>query len=148
MKDHFCLSRHLLPAITLYPTQQNWKCLHIRNRQYTEFHISKFEVVGPLGQNLNFFNPLGFDVQTNSDNKTQKIKLYQPIRKALRTPKFVLSEAIYLRTKKKLRGAGQVQVRGAQLRRKRFLPENTCFVDPEILWSYSALMWKQTGHKH
>ena len=60
----------------------------------------------------------------------------QPIRKALRTPKFVLSEAIYLRTKKKL------------LRRKRFLPENTCFVDPKILWSYSALMWKQTGHKH
>ena len=72
----------------------------------------------------------------------------QPIRKALRMPKFVLSEAIYLRTKKKLRGAGQVQVRGAHLRRKRFLPENTCFVDPEILWSYSALMWKQTGHKH
>ena len=49
---------------------------------------------------------------------------------------------------KKLRGAGQVQVRGAHLRQKRFLLENTCFVDPEILWSYSALMWKQTGHKH
>ena len=31
-KDHFCLSRHLLPAMALYPTQQNWKCLHIRNR--------------------------------------------------------------------------------------------------------------------
>ena len=72
----------------------------------------------------------------------------QPIRKALRTPKFVSSEVIYLRTKKKLRGAGQVQVRGEHLRQKRFLPENTCFVDPEILWSYSALMWKQTGHKH
>ena len=76
------------------------------------------------------------------------LKLKQPIRKALRTPKFVLSEAIYLRTEKKLRGAGQVQVRGAHLRPKRFLPENTCFVDPEILWSYSALMWKQTGYKH
>ena len=50
--------------------------------------------------------------------------------------------------RKKLRGAGQVQVRGAHLRRKRFLPESTCFVDPEILWSYSALMWKQTGYKH
>ena len=32
----------------------------------------------------------------------------QPIRKALKTPEFVLSEAIYCRTNKKLRGAGQV----------------------------------------
>ena len=29
-------------------------------------------VVGPLGENLDFFSPLGFDVQTNSDQKTQK----------------------------------------------------------------------------
>ena len=42
IKNHFSLSRHLLPAIALYPTQQNWKCLHIRNRQYTEFHNSNF----------------------------------------------------------------------------------------------------------
>ena len=34
---------------------------------------------------------------------------WQPIRKALKTPEFVLSEAIYCRPKKKLRGAGQVQ---------------------------------------
>ena len=33
-------------------------------------------VVGPLGENLDFFSPLGFDVKTNSDHKTQKIKLY------------------------------------------------------------------------
>ena len=74
IKDYFCLSRHLLPlpAIALYPTQQNWKCLHIRNRQYTEFHISIFGAVGPLAENLDFFSPLGFDVQTNSDHKTQK----------------------------------------------------------------------------
>ena len=64
IKDHFCLSRHLLPAIALYPTQQNRKCLHILNRQYTELHIS------------NFFSPLGFNVQANSGHKTQKIKLY------------------------------------------------------------------------
>ena len=35
-----------------------------------------FGVVGPLGENLDFFSPLGSDVQTNSDHKTQKIKLY------------------------------------------------------------------------
>ena len=57
----------------------------------------------------------------------------QPIRKALKTPKFILSEAIYCRTEKKLRGAGQVQMRGAHLWQKRFVPDNTCFVDVEIL---------------
>ena len=31
-----------------------------------------FGVVGPLGENLDFFSPLGFDVKTNSDHKTQK----------------------------------------------------------------------------
>ena len=36
-----------------------------------------FGVVGPLGENLDFFGPLEFDVQTNSDHKTQKIKLYK-----------------------------------------------------------------------
>ena len=40
MKDHFCLSRHL-PAIALYPTQQNWKCPHIRNHQYA--HVKFLE---------------------------------------------------------------------------------------------------------
>ena len=69
IKDHFCLNHHLLPAIALYPIQQSWKCLHICNGQYTEFHFSKFGVVGPLGENLNLFSPLGFDVQTNSDHK-------------------------------------------------------------------------------
>ena len=28
-----------------------------------------------MGENLDFFSPLGFDVQTNSDHKTQKVKL-------------------------------------------------------------------------
>ena len=86
IKDHFCLTRHLLLAIALYPTQQNWKCLHIRNRQCAEFHISNFGVVGPLGENLEFFSPLGFDVQINSDHKTQKIKLYsgRPLKRYLK----------------------------------------------------------------
>ena len=75
-KGHFCLSRHLLPAIALYPTQKNWKCLHIRNRQYTKFHISNFWSRRSLGRKPRFFSPLGSDVETNSDNKTQKIKLY------------------------------------------------------------------------
>ena len=70
------LSRPLLPAIALYTTQQNWKCLHIRNRQYTKFHISNIWSRRPLGENLDFSSPLGFDVQTNSDHKTQKLKLY------------------------------------------------------------------------
>ena len=77
MKDHLFLGRHCLPTIALYPTQQNWKCLHICNRQYTEFHISNFWSRRSLGRKPEFsFSPLGFDIQTNSDHKTQKIKLY------------------------------------------------------------------------
>ena len=76
IKDHFCLSRHLLPAIALYPTQQNWKCLHIRNRQDTEFHISNFWSRWSLRRIPRSFSPVGFDVQTKFDPKSQKIKLY------------------------------------------------------------------------
>ena len=73
IKDHFCLSRHLLPAIALQKKQTNWKCLHIiRNHQYTEFHISNFLSRRSLARKLRFFSPLGFDVQANSDYKTQK----------------------------------------------------------------------------
>ena len=46
-------------------TAQNWKCLHIRNRQYTE----------SVGRKPRSFSPLGFDNQINSDHKTQKVKL-------------------------------------------------------------------------
>ena len=77
MKDHLILGRDCLPAIALYPTQQNWKRLHICNRQYTEFHISNFWSRRSLGRKPEFnFSPLGFDIQTNSDHKTQNIKLY------------------------------------------------------------------------
>ena len=75
IKDHFCLSRHLL-VIALYPTQQNWKCLHIRNRHIQSFISQIFGVVRPLGENLNLFSPLGSDAEANSDGKTPKIKLY------------------------------------------------------------------------
>ena len=76
IKDHFCLSRHLLPAIALNPTRQNWICSHISNRQYTEFQISNFWSHRSLGRKLRFFSPLGFDVGTNSDHKTPQNKLY------------------------------------------------------------------------
>ena len=33
-----------------------------------------FGVVGPLKENLDNFSPLRFDVETNSDHKTPKIK--------------------------------------------------------------------------
>ena len=49
------LSRHLLTAIALYPTQQNWKCLHIRNRQYMEFYISNFCSLRSFGTKPRFF---------------------------------------------------------------------------------------------
>ena len=74
IKDHFCLSRHLLSAIALNSTQQNWKCLHIRNHQYT--HLKFLESSVPWEKTSNFFSPLGFDLQANSDHKTQIIALY------------------------------------------------------------------------
>ena len=55
LKDHFCLSGRLLPAIALYTTQQNWKCLHIHNRQHREFHISNFWSRQSLGRKPQFF---------------------------------------------------------------------------------------------
>ena len=76
MKDHFCLSVHPLPAIALYLTQQNWKCLHIPNRQYTEFHISNFWSRRSLGRKPRSFSPFGFDFQANSDHEAHKIKPY------------------------------------------------------------------------
>ena len=36
------------------------------------FTSQAFGVIGPLGENLDVFSLLGFDVQTNSDHKTQK----------------------------------------------------------------------------
>ena len=89
--DHFCLSRYLLPSIALYPTQENWNCLYIRNRQYTEFNMSNFwsrlSVETVSRENLGFFSLLGFDVQTNSEHKPQKIKFY-----SVRTLKRYLNE--------------------------------------------------------
>ena len=49
--------------------------VHIRfdlERYFLNIHISIFGVVSPLGANLSFSGPLGFDAQTNSDHKTHK----------------------------------------------------------------------------
>ena len=75
-KGDLCLSRYPLQAIALYLTQQNWQCLDIRNRKHTRFHISNFWSHQSLGGKSQFFSPLGFDIQRNSDHETPKIKLY------------------------------------------------------------------------
>ena len=72
IKDHFCLSRHL-PAIALYPTE-HFYIFVIANIQ--SFTCQSFGVVGPLGENVDFFSTLAFRIQTNSDHKTPKIKIY------------------------------------------------------------------------
>ena len=69
-------SHPVIVAIAFHPTQQSWKRLYIRNRQYTDFTSQIFGVVGLLGKNLDLYSPLGYDVRTNSDHKIQKIKLY------------------------------------------------------------------------
>ena len=75
IKDRFCLSRHLQPFLYTQHSKTGNVYIFV-DRQYTEFHISNFWSRRSLGRNLDFFSPLGFDVQTNSDHKTQKIKLY------------------------------------------------------------------------
>ena len=42
---------------------------------YTSPTSQMFGAVCSLGENIEFFSPFGFDFQTNSDHKTQKIKL-------------------------------------------------------------------------
>ena len=71
IKDNFCLSRL---SYTQHSKAGNVYIFVIANIQ--SFTSQNFGVVGPLGENLDLSNPLGFDVQTNSDHKTQKIKLY------------------------------------------------------------------------
>ena len=76
IKHHFWLRHHLLTAIGLYPTQQNWKCLHFVIVNIQSFTSQILGVVGTSGENLDLFSLLGFDVLTNSDHKAPKIKLY------------------------------------------------------------------------
>ena len=71
----------------------------------------------------------------------------QPIRKALKTPEFVLSEAIYCRTKKSSEAPDRFTRRSAHLCQKRFVPDNTCFVDVNFLQNCSLGMQKQDSYE-
>ena len=44
IKGDPCLSCNLLPALALYLTQQNWKCLNYHSWQCTVFHNSDQEI--------------------------------------------------------------------------------------------------------
>ena len=75
--DSYINRRHLLPAIAFIPnTKKSEMLTYSKSPIYRVLHLKIFGVVGPFGENLDLFNPLGFDVQANSDNKTQKIKIY------------------------------------------------------------------------
>ena len=64
-----------LSSITLYPLQQFWKFVHIRNQSnYQSFIPQILRVVG-LGKKFEFFSPLGFKIQSNFDLQTTKVKL-------------------------------------------------------------------------
>ena len=41
--------------------------------------MSKFGIFGALGENLESFSPLGFDILRNSDHETSKMKLFSVI---------------------------------------------------------------------
>ena len=71
----------------------------------------------------------------------------QPIRKAPKMPVFVLSEAIYCRTKKSSEAPDRFTRRSAHLCQKRFVHDNTCFVDANFLQNCSLGMQKRDGHK-
>ena len=78
--DHFSLSHHLLPAIYSFYTQHSKTGIVyifiISNNQSLIITSQFFGVFNPLGEILKLFIPLEFDVQTNSDHKNYKIKLY------------------------------------------------------------------------
>ena len=75
IKDHFCLSCPLLQAIALYPTQENWQCLRIRNLQYTEFHISNFWSRRSLGENVDILVRWDLTFKQILITKPKKIKI-------------------------------------------------------------------------
>ena len=73
------------PSHSFVPKTGNVYIFVIANIQ--SFTSQIFGVVGRLGENLDLFSPLGFDVQANSDHKTQNIKLY-----SVRTSKRCLND--------------------------------------------------------
>ena len=56
------------------------------------FISRKLKVVGPLGGKFDFFNPLGFEIQSEFDYRTSTIKFY-----SVRALKCYLNEKILIR---------------------------------------------------
>ena len=71
-----CLSRYLFPAITLYLTQQTGNVYIFVIGNIQSFTSQIIGVISPLAENLDFFSPLEFDIQRNSEHETPKIKLH------------------------------------------------------------------------
>ena len=65
---------HLLSAISLHPRKQNWNffIFVINDNQASIFHINR--VVGPFGEKLDFFSPLGFKAKRDFGHKTSILK--------------------------------------------------------------------------
>ena len=74
------------------------------------------------------------------------IQKVQPIRKALKTLEFVLSEAILV-DEKSSEAPDRFTRRSAHLCQKRFVLDNTCFVDANLLHNCSLGMQKQDGYE-
>ena len=66
----------LLLAISLYLTQQIWKFYIFVISSNKSFLSQVLRVTGRLGEKFNFFSPLGFDIQRDSDHETTKIKFF------------------------------------------------------------------------
>ena len=70
--------------------------IYIQNRKHenfcifvtsNNFHFQNLKVVGPLGGKFDFFSPLRFEIQSDFDYRTSKIKFY-----SVRALKYYLNE--------------------------------------------------------
>ena len=65
-----------LLAITLHPRWQTSKFFTLAISNNKSFISKNLKVVGPLGGNFDFFSPSGFEIQSDFDYRTSKIKFY------------------------------------------------------------------------
>ena len=93
--------------------------------------------------------PLSLANPDGSRRTTQKGKLSDVIysQSARLSKRQNLSEAIYCRTKKSSEAPDRFTRRSAHLFQKRFVPDNTCFVDANFLHNCSLGMQKQDGYE-
>ena len=59
IEGSLCANNHLLSAITIHPTQQNWQFLHGRNQQEPELRITNLESYCSLKRKVWTFQFLG-----------------------------------------------------------------------------------------